>query len=379
MKHQAIANITPASRAMRRPLLLAWLAGAAVATACVADETGIPSEPSGNAGEATQTEAGTKSVAGSAGSAVSGGTTSGGGSGSAGAPRGEGGEPGEPPLGSGGVAALGGAFSEPGGGEGGADEPSVAMSCVFHTQAPPPVDATGGAGPVPPAADVVVQQSPFLGAYLTDAAGRTLYTYGADLPGDCESAPVSRCEADCLVSWPTFSGGQRVLGAGLDDAAFGSILRGDGSSQATYYGWPLYYYKADLALGQLTGQGKGKTWHAAELALPSVVIMKAGTAKYLADRNGRTLYVSAGDTPGGSEDPVSSCSGDCLDAFAPFHEKHLSAVSSLEPTDFSVFVRQGKGGLQLAYKGMPLYLAHGDEIAGDLHGTETAGFTAAVP
>lgn len=376
MKHQAFANITTASRPTPRTFLVVWLACVGLATACVSDETGIPSEPSGSAGEAPQSEAGTSSVDGSAGSTASqGGTTN------AGAPGSEGGEPGTTPMGgSGGVTAAGGTPNEPAeGGAGGAAEPPIAMSCVFHTQAPPPVDAAGGAGPVPPAADVVVQQNPFLGAYLTDAAGRTLYTYGSDLPGDCESAPVSRCEADCLVSWPVFSGGQRVLGTGLDDAAFGTMLRADGSPQATYFGWPLYYYKSDLALGQLTGQGKGKTWHAAELAPASVVIMKAGTAKYLADGVGRTLYVSAGDTPGSSDDPISSCSGDCLDAFVPFHEKHLSAVSSLEPSDFSVFVRQGKGGLQLAYKGMPLYAARADKLAGDMHGTETAGFTAAVP
>ena len=234
----------------------------------------------------------------------------------------------------------------------------------------------GGAGP---ASDVVVQQNAFLGAYLTDGAGRTLYTYGNDLPGDCQTAPLSRCEADCVVSWPVFSGGQRVLGAGLNDAAFGSIVRGDGLTQATYYGWPLYYYKSDLTLGQLTGQGKAKTWHAAELTPPSVVIMKAGTVKYLADGTGHTLYVSSGDQAGGSGDPVSNCSDACLDTFTPFHDKRISVVSSLEPSDFTVFVRKGQGGLQLAYKGLPLYLSRADKASGESHGTETPGFTAALP
>ena len=135
------------------------------------------------------------------------------------------------------------------------------MDCTFHT------DAVGdpGAGGAPPAANVVVQTNAFVGSYLTDAAGRTLYTYGVDLPGDCKTPPQSLCVADCLVSWPLFDAGARVLGAGLDDAAFGTIERGDGVWQTTYHGWPLYYYKTDLTLGQLTGQGKGKTWHVAEV------------------------------------------------------------------------------------------------------------------
>ncbi len=375
MKQPQSAPINYFSRSVLPRLTLTALACGVLVFACVSEEPGIPNEP-GNAGE--------PSTAGSpsgetGGSASTGGSTPGGTSAaSAGTHSGhDGGAPHEHPVGTSGAPDAGAAPSE--GGAGGAAEPPVAMSCVFHTDAPPPVDAAGGAGPTPPAADIVVQQNPFLGSYLTDAAGRTLYLYGSDLPGDCESAPASRCEADCLVSWPPFTGGQRVLGAGLDDDAFGTIVRGDGSSQATYYGWPLYYYKSDLALGQLTGQGKAKTWHAAEVTPPSIVIMKAGTVKYLADGAGRTLYVSASDTPGNDADPISSCSDACLDAFRPFHDKRFSVVSSLEPADFSVFVRKGKGGLQLAYKGTPLYLSLGDTHAGDMHGVETAGFTAALP
>jgi predicted lipoprotein with Yx(FWY)xxD motif len=376
MKQSAFASISSSYRRALPRLVLAAVACGTLVVACVSDEPGIPGEP-GSAGEPNDT-------AGAPGAGSGGSMTSTGGSPSTGgtAPAGgapdvpghhEGGQDGhEHPMGMAGMPDLGGAPGE--GGEGGAPEPEVAMSCVFHTDAP---EVTGAGGA--PAADIVVQQNPFVGAYLTDSAGRTLYTYGADLPGDCNSPPVSRCEADCPVTWPIFNGGGRVLGVGLDDAAFGTITRGDGSTQATYYGWPLYYYKSDLTLGQLTGQGKGKTWHAAEITPPSIVIMKAGAVKYLADGAGRTLYVSAADTAGSDKDPISNCSDACLDSFRPFHDKHLSVVSSLEPKDFSVFVRKGKGGLQLAYKGMPLYLAVTDTHTGDMHGVETAGFTAALP
>ena len=118
---------------------------------------------------------------------------------------------------------------------------------------------------------------------------------------------------------------------------------------------------------------------AAEVVLPSIVIMKAGTAKYLANGSGHTLYVSDADEAGTLlTDPVSNCEKDCLATFEPFHLKTISAVTSLEVADFAVFVRHGKGGLQLAFKGRPLYLAKTDTTAGAMHGAEIAGFAAAI-
>jgi len=372
-----------------RSLLPVSVLGLLFATACVADQPGIADndtagtgtgtgeggEPSSSAGSGSGAVAGTSSdvaggPSGTAGTGQAGSSVEAMGGGAGGSEVVEmGGMPGS-------VGEGGQINGEAGQSEGGAGTTPVAMSCLFHT------DATGepGAGGAAPAATVALQTNAFVGSYLTDATGRTLYTYGADLPGDCNTAPVSNCTADCLVSWPVFDAGSRVLGTGLDDAAFGAIDRGDGTWQTTYYGWPLYYYKSDLTLGQLTGQGKGKTWHAAELTPASVVIMKAGTAKYLADGHGHTLYVSAADQAGTSaDDPVSACEGDCLATFTPFREKHLSVVTSLEEADFSVFVRHGAGGLQLAYKGLPLYSANTDLKSGDMTGVSSPGFTAAVP
>lgn len=378
-----------------RSVVFGALVGSAVLGACATDEPGIVDGKAGSEPN-EQSSAGESSAAGSGGSAASAGATGNGATGhgaaghggsgqgaSAGAmPDGAAGEP----IASGGtdggpdVTGEGGAptQNQGEGGEAGSGEPTVATSCIFHTDAPPPVEGAGGDGSLPPT--VVVQANPFLGTYLTDAAGRTLYTYGNDLPGDCNVTPISNCVADCLVSWPPFDAGARGLGAGLDDAAFGTITLGDGSSQTTYFGWPLYYYKSDLTLGQLTGQGKAKTWHAAEPVPPSIVIMKAGTVKYLGDAMGHTLYVSAADQAGtGSSAPVSACEGECLDTFEPFHTKNLSMVTSLESSDFGVFVRHGKGGLQVSYKGLPLYRASTDTQSGQMNGATIAGFTAAVP
>jgi predicted lipoprotein with Yx(FWY)xxD motif len=76
---------------------------------------------------------------------------------------------------------------------------------------------------------------------------------------------------------------------------------------------------------------------------------------------------------------VSACDKDCLVSFTPFRDRHLSVVTSIEEADFSVFARNGSGGLQLAYKGMPLYSAVTDEKSGDMSGLAITGFTAAVP
>jgi predicted lipoprotein with Yx(FWY)xxD motif len=373
-----------------RPLAIGAILGSVWLGACSSDAPGIAkgkagasavnSEEVGGEGNVggteapTPTTAGTSAEGGSAGSmpttsaggeppVTSGGTSSSGGSGGTET------DPlpatgGEPPLGEAGEGGSGGApIVEP-------------VECVFHTTAPPP---SGTGGDAAGAATVVVQTSPFVGAYLTDATGRTLYTYGADVPGDCNAPPVSNCTADCPTTWPVFDAGGRVLGPGLDDANFGTMTRPDGSPQTTYFGWPLYYYKSDLTLGQMTGQGKGKTWHAAQVTPPAVVIMKAGTTKYLADTAGHTLYVSAADQAGtGSEDPVSNCTQDCLTTFAPFHLKTFTAVTSLSANDFQVFVRKGQGGLQLAFKGQPLYRALTDVAPGTTNGTQVAGFTSAI-
>jgi predicted lipoprotein with Yx(FWY)xxD motif len=356
------------------------LLGAALFTACLDDEPGLdnPSVLAGSAGMAGRpsnagaaaTLGGTQNGAPEAGAAGAHGTDD---------PVAGSASGGMPASGSGGEAA-GGSEANGGAGEAGESGVQIGAICPFHSEPVAAQGGAGGAGGAETGPSITMQLSPFVGAYLADAAGRALYTFGGDLPGDCNTPPQSLCVADCVVSWPPFDAGARELPEGLSDAGFGTIARGDGTHHTTYMGWPLYYYKSDLVLGQMTGQGKGKTWHVAEVRLPSVAIMKAGTIKYLADAAGRTLYVSAADQVGAMDsDPVSACSGECLDTFEPFHEKNLSVVTSLEQVDFSLFARHGAGGLQVAYKGMPLYRAATDLKAGDTNGSNVAGFTVALP
>jgi predicted lipoprotein with Yx(FWY)xxD motif len=371
----------------RRTSLLTGVAGAVLVSACFGETPAGLSDPTGSAAAAGQDAAAAASSGASAGNATSGGTEQGSGAtkpmeeaGSGGVDAGAAPNGGAPTVEEGGAPGV----VEEGGAAGATEAPiegvHIGHACAFHTDAPPAAEGAAGSGGAAPTPDVAVQVSAFVGGYLTDAAGRTLYTYGADLPGDCDNLPVSNCTADCLVSWPVFDAGGRVLGPGLDDAAFGSIDRPEGGKQATYKGWPLYYYKSDLTLGQMTGQGKGKLWWVAETNLPAITIMKSGTSKYLADVDGRTLYVSEADQAGTSEaEPVSNCQGSCLQTFEGFHEKGLSVVTALELSDFEVFVRDGAGHLQIAYKGRPLYRAATDLKSGDMNGTAVAGFTAAIP
>lgn len=385
-------NLRNTSRLYLRSAVCLPLIGAGILVGCLADPEGITTpNPMGSAGSKTS----------SAGSAMSPDTNEAGAAtaGTSAAQGGSGGQDhheatgGDAPEETGGTLATGTGGTpenpEPGaGGAGGGDDGEsgegvhIPAACTFHSD-PAPHDAGGGGGGTggAPATALTLQVSPFLGGYLADTAGRTLYVYGADLPGDCSTPPKSNCTTvDCLLTWPPFDAGARTLPAELADAGFGTIARPEGGYQTTYMGWPLYYNKSDLTLGQMTGQGKGKTWHVAETVLPNVMIMKAGAVKYLADASGHTLYVSAADVAGkGNDDPVSNCDKACLAVFEPFRVKSLSTVSSLDPLDFGDFVRHGQSGLQLAYKGLPLYRAATDTKPGDMNGATVTGFTAAVP
>lgn len=281
--------------------------------------------------------------------------------------------------------------------------------CVYHTEAPteavnppthddaaaeagasagggsgadspnPASESSGGQGGAGDEPSITIQKNGFVGTYLADAEGKALYVYGADLPGDCESPPVTTCFDDCALAWPVFDAGARVVASGLDDAAFGTILRSDGLRQTTYLGWPLYYYKKDLLPGDAKGQGVGRIWHLAELVLPNVIVLRRGTTRLLADQYGRALYTSSADAPALADSPPSSaCIDDCSQRFPPLSLPYVAPVTYLEPSDFGSFVR-GDGRVQQTYKGLPLYRHAGDERAGDTHGAMLEGWSLVTP
>jgi predicted lipoprotein with Yx(FWY)xxD motif len=96
-----------------------------------------------------------------------------------------------------------------------------------------------------------------IGPVLTDAKGDTLYWYAKDT----RDGP-STCAGACLAAWPAVLG-QAVAAPGVKFAGqLGDVTDAGGAIQATYNGYPLYTYQADMAPGQTTGNGAGGVWHA---------------------------------------------------------------------------------------------------------------------
>jgi predicted lipoprotein with Yx(FWY)xxD motif len=95
-----------------------------------------------------------------------------------------------------------------------------------------------------------------IGKVLTDAQGDTLYFYSKDT----KDGP-STCTGACAAAWPQVVG-KAVAAPGVKFAGvLGSVTDSGGAIQATYNGYPLYTYKADMAPGQTAGNGEGGVWH----------------------------------------------------------------------------------------------------------------------
>lgn len=112
--------------------------------------------------------------------------------------------------------------------------------------------APGAPAPNAPALELRVADSS-LGPILVDGRGMTLYMFTRD------SANTSSCEGQCLVNWPPLLGAPSE-GEGVDDSKLGSFTRSDGRVQATYNGWPLYYWVEDTKPGDTTGQNVQGVW-----------------------------------------------------------------------------------------------------------------------
>jgi predicted lipoprotein with Yx(FWY)xxD motif len=102
---------------------------------------------------------------------------------------------------------------------------------------------------------VRIAQDPTLGPILVDGAGRTLYLFTKDQPGQ------SNCTGQCLQAWPPLiTQGSPQAGAGVDAAQLGSVALADGRRIVTYHQKPLYYWAGDTAPGDATGQGVNGVW-----------------------------------------------------------------------------------------------------------------------
>lgn len=112
---------------------------------------------------------------------------------------------------------------------------------------------------------IETRQSAEHGRYLTDASGRTLYAFSADQRGTEEASAKSSCYDACATAWPpvTVERAPTVKGQAEPDLV-STVTREGGAQQATYGGWPLYYFVGDEGRGQATGQGVSQfegDWH----------------------------------------------------------------------------------------------------------------------
>ena len=133
---------------------------------------------------------------------------------------------------------------------------TAAPTTAAPTTAPPTTTApTTTAAPAPVS---VVLSSSDLGDVLTDQDGNILYLFTPDAQGP------SVCNGDCAVAWPPLV--EATAGDGVDGSLLGTADRDDGSAQATYNGWPLYYFAGDSAPGDVNGQGVNDVWYVVDAA-----------------------------------------------------------------------------------------------------------------
>lgn len=93
--------------------------------------------------------------------------------------------------------------------------------------------------------------------FLVDQTNRAVYLFTQDDP----TSGTSACNADCEKTWlPVFVKGTPTAGPGVETSMLGTITREDGKMQASYNGWPLYYYSGDRGAGMRNGQGVDNSW-----------------------------------------------------------------------------------------------------------------------
>ena len=119
-----------------------------------------------------------------------------------------------------------------------------------------PYPAAPGEGTPVPASSVQIGFTEELGPFLTDAEGMTVYLFTEDV-----TAGESACYDDCETAWPPVPAADgKTLPPGIP-GTLSAIDRTDGSQQMSYNDIPLYYYAADTAPGDTTGQDVGDVWY----------------------------------------------------------------------------------------------------------------------
>jgi predicted lipoprotein with Yx(FWY)xxD motif len=199
---------------------------------------------------------------------------------------------------------------------------------------------------------------------LVGSTGRTLYSFDPDTKGG-----QSVCYGKCASAWPPLTvTGKPVLGAGLDQSMVGTITRKDGTKQATYGGWPLYYFAFDKKAGDTNGQGDEQVWWlmtpgGGQIRLPAT-IQAAANHKYVTDSHGFTLYRYTPDKGSGK----SSCTtGKCAQEW-PAVTTTGAPVAGSGLTGKLGTTKLPDGREQVTLNGWPLYYFAGDSGPGEHNG-----------
>jgi predicted lipoprotein with Yx(FWY)xxD motif len=125
--------------------------------------------------------------------------------------------------------------------------------------APSPSTATPDAPPAGSGRASLALSTSELGKILVDGDGRTLYLWEAD------TGTTSTCDGACASAWPPLiTDGQPIAESGVSASKLGTTQRGDGATEVTYNGHPLYTFTGDAAPGETTGQGSdgfGAEWY----------------------------------------------------------------------------------------------------------------------
>jgi predicted lipoprotein with Yx(FWY)xxD motif len=227
-----------------------------------------------------------------------------------------------------------------------------------------PTTAPTAAAPVTKPVTLQVVQNDKLGKFIADGDGRTLYLFTKDSPN------TSNCYDKCEQSWPPVApAGQPTLMDGVSTTLISTTVRKDGAVQLTYNGWPLYYYAADQAAGDVNGQAVGKVWWVVSgegNAIKPATLAVTQTEKlgqFLVDGSGRTLYMFKKDTK-----DTTNCYDKCEQAWPPLLTLDKPMLNVGGDASLIGTTQRKDGTLQVTYNGMPLYYFFKDTAPGDTNG-----------
>jgi predicted lipoprotein with Yx(FWY)xxD motif len=111
-----------------------------------------------------------------------------------------------------------------------------------------------------------VLDSPKLGRVLQDKNGHTLYLFTKDTPWPMTTA----CDAKCLQKWtpsaPVTAADAKA--AGLSPEILFTFTTPGGTEQQSFNCWPAYTFKGDKEPGETNGQGVNGVWFAIKADIP---------------------------------------------------------------------------------------------------------------